>query len=180
MRSAVASVFFGQVAESAGIVSAHAGFRHAPDGDEVALITAWETPEAALAVLGSDMRRAQTVPGLSEHVEVLSVDHYEVDDSILGSTPAAPEVLRIAAGSIELGGDVQIQQELRRRLGSLGSDVSAAYVGRRMRGRNVEVVLVTVWNERPIDRPLEEPIWPDIAARYESFWVETYEPIDSR
>jgi hypothetical protein len=59
----------------------------------------------------------------------------------------------------------------------LGDELLEAYVGRRMRGRSVEVMFLTVWASAPEDRPLDEPIWPDISARYQAFSVETYRAV---
>ena len=60
---------------------------------------------------------------------------------------------------------------------ALPDDMVEGYVGRRMRGGTVEIAFVTTWARASDDRPLEEPIWPDISAQYRSFSVETYEPV---
>jgi hypothetical protein len=39
------------------------------------------------------------------------------------------------------------------------------------------VILVATWTRRLPDLPLDEPLWPDITARYRRFSIETYEPI---
>ena len=88
-----------------------------------------------------------------------------------------PAVARIAVGAIELGGDVEVQQELRRRIPELGAEVVEAAVGRRIRDRMVEVAFVTLWSGRPAGLPLEEPVFPDVAERYSSYSIEVYDEV---
>lgn len=130
-----------------------------------------------MAVLGPELGPGREIPGLSEHLASRQIDHYEIDELRVFDADALPTLLRIAAGWIELGADTEIQQALRRRIDALGDDVVEACVGRRMRGRDVEVVLVTAWRARPAGRSLEEPLFPDIAGRYGSLQVELYEAI---
>jgi hypothetical protein len=133
-----------------------------------------------MAVLGPDLGPGPDVPGMSEHLASRQVDHYEIDELRVFEEESTPSLLRIAAGWIELGADAEIQQELRRRLGELGDDALEAYVGRRIQGRNVEVVLVTAWRAQPAGQELEQPLFPDIAGRYGALLVELYEAIPLR
>jgi hypothetical protein len=160
-----------------GLLRAHIGLRDIDDGQEILFITIWSSAEAVVSAVGGDVSRMAALEGISEHVEVHTVDLFEVDESSVRTSAAQPIVLRTSSGWIELGPDVEIQQELRRRMRELGSELLEAYVGRRMRGRSVEVTFVTVWASTPEDRPLDDPIWPDISARYQSFSVETYQAV---
>ena len=81
---------------------------------------------------------------------------------------------------MQLGSDVEIQQEIRTRMGALGGQVAEAYVGRRIRDRAVEIAFVTLWAGRPVDRPLDEPLWHDVAERYDSYWIEVYDETPPR
>jgi hypothetical protein len=119
------------------------------------------------------------MPGVTEHLDARSVEHFEIDESLVLHTDEPPNVARIAVGSVQLGNDVEIQHEIRARMGALGGRVAEAYVGRRMRDRAVEVAFVSLWAARPAGRPLDEPIWPDVADRYESYWIEVYDEIHS-
>jgi hypothetical protein len=178
-RSGVGTAFAERLRETPGIVRAHVGIRHTPDGDEAAFLTAWPSPVEAIDVLGPELGPGKELPGMSEHLTIHQIDHYEVDESRLPQGSVSPSVLRIAAGWIELGADVEIQQELRSRLGELGRDVEA-YVGRRIRDRSVEVALVTLWPRHPEDRALDRPLFPDIAARYVALVVKVYDVVPIR
>lgn len=166
-----------QARSTPGLLRTHVGTSRTGDDVEIAFVTIWESAEAEIAAIGKDVVRPAQLDGISEHVAVEGVDHFEVDDSALRSPDAVPMVLRVATGWIDLGPDAEIQQELRRRMHALPDDMVEGYVGRRMRGGTVEIAFVTTWARASDDRPLEEPIWPDISAQYRSFSVETYEPV---
>jgi hypothetical protein len=168
---------FSQVRELAGILQAHMALRSVAEGNDFAVISTWTTPDAAMAVFGRNIDRVASIPGVSEHLDFRSVEHFEIDESLVLHTDAPPTVARIAVGSVQLGNDVEIQHEIRTRIGALGGGVAEAYVGRRIRDRAVEVAFVSLWAGRPADRPLDEPIWPDVADRYESYWIEVYDEI---
>lgn len=163
---------------SEGLIRAHVGHRTVEGASEVLFITAWDSAEAVLAVIGGDIGRMATVEGVSDHVEPRSVDLYEVDESTVRMVDATPAVFRTSAGWIELGPDVEIQQELRSRMHDLPVELLEAYVGRRIRGQSVEVAFVSVWADEPAGQRLDDSIWPDISTRYDAFQVETYTPFD--
>ncbi len=175
IRGSLADLWTPRVRAVEGIVRAHAGLRETPGGHEIAFVTTWTTPDAAMSVLGRDIRQVGTLAGVTEHLAGLHADHYEIDESVIRSADAEPAILRVGSGVIELGTDIEIQQELRRRLPELGDEVVEAHVGRRLHGQTVEVMLVTLWRERPDPLSLLEPIWPDIAGRYETLLVELYD-----
>ena len=168
---------FSQVRELAGVVQAHMALRSVAEGNDFAVISTWTTPDAAMAVFGRNVDRVASIPGVSEHLDFRSVEHFEIDESLLLHADEPPTVARIAVGSVQLGNDVEIQQEIRTRMGALGGEVAEAYVGRRIRDRTVEVAFVTLWAGRPADRPLDEPLWHDVAERYDSYWIEVYDEI---
>jgi heme-degrading monooxygenase HmoA len=168
---------FAQVRDIPGIVQAYVALRSSPEGNEFAVISTWSTPDATMAAFGPDMSRVAAMPGVSEHLEFRTVDHFEVDESVLVHADTQPAVARIAIGSIELGSDVEIQQELRRRIPELGGEVVEACVGRRIHERMVEVAFVTLWSRNPTDRSLEAPVFPDVAERYTSYAIEVYDEV---
>ena len=167
---------FSQVRELAGILQAHMALRSVDEGNDFAVISTWTTPDAAMAVFGRNVDRVASIPGVSEHLDFRSVEHFEIDESLLIHADEPPTVARIAVGSVQLGNDVEIQQEIRTRMGALGGQVAEAYVGRRIRDRTVEIAFVTCGPAGP-DRPLDEPLWHDVAERYDSYWIEVYDEI---
>jgi heme-degrading monooxygenase HmoA len=168
---------FAQVRTMPGIVQAHTALRSSEAGNEFAVISTWETPDATMAAFGPDVNRVAAVPGVSEHLEFRTVEHFEVDESVVVHGAAPPALARIAIGAIELGDDVEVQQELRRRIPELGPEVVEAVVGRRIRDRMVEVAFVTLWSGQPDDRALEEPVFPDVAERYRTYAIEVYDEV---
>ena len=168
---------FSQVRDIPGLAQAYMALRSAAEGNEFAVISTWMTPDATMAAFGPDMGRVVALPGVSEHLEFVTVDHFEVDESVLFHAEQPAALARIAVGSIELGNDVEIQQELRRRVHDLGGEVVEAVVGRRIREQMVEVAFVTLWSRRPAGRSLEEPVFPDVADRYSAYWIEVYDEI---
>ena len=168
---------FSQVRELPGLLQAYMALRSSPDGNEFAVVSTWTTPDATMAAFGPEVNRVATVPGVSEHLDFRTVEHFEVDESVVVHADVPPAVARIAVGAIELGGDVEVQQELRRRIPELGAEVVEAAVGRRIRDRMVEVAFVTLWSGRPAGLPLEEPVFPDVAERYSSYSIEVYDEV---
>lgn len=168
---------FSQVRLMSGLIQAHVALRSAAEGNEFAVISTWATPAATMAAFGPDVNRVATIPGVSEHLDYRTVEHFEVDESVVVHADVPPTVARIAIGAIELGGDVEVQQELRRRIPELGAEVVEAYVGRRIRDRMVEVAFVTLWSARPADRPLEAPVFPDVAEQYSTYSIEVYDEV---
>jgi hypothetical protein len=150
--------------------------RPAPDGGhELAAMTIWSTVEAALAAYEGDLAAVRTLDARS-HGETLSkVDYYEVDADGARREIGEPTRLRLTAGTVARGLDAEIQQDLRRHLPELPVEAIEAYVGRRVLGAEVEIALVTTWSAAPAGVALEEPIWPAIADRYDSFRVTVHE-----
>ena len=151
--------------------------RSSAEGNEFAVISTWATPNDTMAAFGPQANRVLTLPGISEHLDFRTVEHFEVDESVVVHVDVPPALVRIAIGGIELGEDVEVQQELRRRIPELGTEVVAATVGRRIRDRMVEVAFITMWSSRPADRPLEAPVVPDVAERYSTYSIEVYDEV---
>jgi hypothetical protein len=168
---------FPQVRQMAGLLQAHLALRSSAEGNEFAVISTWATPDATMAAFGPEANRVLALPGVSEHLDFQTVEHFEVDESVVVHADVTPSLIRLAIGAIALGEDVEVQQELRRRIPELGREVVAAIVGRRIRDRMVEVAFVTMWSERPADRPLEAPVVPDVAERYSTYSIEVYDEV---
>jgi heme-degrading monooxygenase HmoA len=168
---------FSQVRQMAGLVGAHMALRSSADGNEFAVISTWETAAATIAAFGPHVDRVAAVPGISEHLDFRTVEHFEVDESVVVHDDVPPALVRIAIGAVELGHDVEVQQELRRRIPGLGTEVVAAIVGRRIRDRMVEVAFVTMWSGPPAGRPLDAPVVPDVAERYSTYAIEVYDEV---
>ena len=83
--------------------------------------------------------------------------------------------LRLTAGTVARGLDADIQQDLRRRLVELPGEVAEGYVGRRVLGDVVEIAFVSTWSSAKDRESLEEPIWPQISTRYDTFRIEVFD-----
>ena len=162
---------------ASGLLRYHAAIR--PEGDEhrLVVVTFWTSVEAALTAYGGDLDTPTSLAGTPQHATLTDVAYFEVDESQLRRVDTHPELLRLTVGRVAQGIDAGIQQELRARLHELDDGLSEAYVGRRIVGSDVEVAFVSTWAEVPSDRALDQPIWPDISARYDAFQVETFVPI---
>jgi heme-degrading monooxygenase HmoA len=162
-----------------GLVRFHVAVRPDGDGHELVVVTFWSSVEAAIAAYGGDIEAVRTLDGLGRDAELESVAYFEVDESQLRRSTADAAVLRITVGTTMQGADAAIQQDLRSRLHELDGDLSEAYVGRRIQGTEVEVAFVSAWQRVPDGRHLDQPIWPDISARYDAFSIATYSPVVS-
>jgi hypothetical protein len=149
--------------------------RESEDGHEIALMTVWVDVEAAMAAFGGNLAAVRTLDGIG-HGEVLErVDYYEVEAPDVRRSGGPARVLRLTAGTVGRGLDADIQRDLRSRLEDLGSDVVDAYIGRRVQGPSVEIAFISTWTGTPANRALDEPIWPDISAHYETFAIRVFD-----
>jgi heme-degrading monooxygenase HmoA len=155
-----------------------------PDGEdhELVVVTFWSSVEAALAAYGGNLDTDLTLDQVSggddaaTGVEGSSVAYFEVDETQLRSSTADAAALRITVGRVRQGLDAAIQHELRERMRDLDAGLSEAYVGRRILGTEVEVAFVSAW-QKPADRRLDQPIWPDISGRYDAFEIAVFTPL---
>lgn len=152
-----------------------------PDGadHEVLAITLWNSVEAALQAFGDDLSSGRTLGEIGRFAQFSGADHYEVDESQLRQPSGRIATLRLSAGRVGGGGEAAILEELRRRLPELGDEMIDHFVGRRLVGTDVEVAFVSTWSRAPEGRSLDEPMWPDISARFHQFWIRTYTPIST-
>jgi hypothetical protein len=150
--------------------------RPMPDGGhEIASMTIWATVDAALVAYDGDLTAVRTLDGRT-HGETLSrVDYYEIDEAGARRAEGRPTRLRLTAGRVARGLDADIQQELRRRLPGLPTEALEAYIGRRVLGAAVEIALVTTWSAAPTGTALDEPLFPSISDRYDTFRIAVHE-----
>src|SRR5262245_26686859 len=162
-----------------GAICFHAGVRPAGEWLDIVTVGCW--PAARLAELtAADPVEGRYGPGggpADWPVEVLDRAHFEVDKPILrpGSGGADALAIRVATARFSrTGSDIEMQELLRHRAPEIGDDMTEAYVGRRIAGRNVEVVFVSVWSRVPTDPRLDEIFWPEIALAYDEFFIDVY------
>ena len=141
-------------------------------GHALAAVTLWTTVEAALEAYAGNLGAVRTLDGMDHGEELSHVAYYEVDTSEARRGPGTPTILRLTAGRVARGLDADIQQDLRRNLPNLPAEVLAAYVGRRVLGVEVEIAFASAWSAAPDGLALQEPMWPVISDRYDSFEVE--------
>jgi hypothetical protein len=149
--------------------------RPAADGHEIATMTVWADVDSALKAYGGNLSARSTLDGVGHGETLDRVDYYEVDISEVRRLTGVPRHLRVTAGSVGQGLDADIQRMLRQRLGDLEVEAVEAYVGRRVKGTVVEIAFVSTWTAAPANRPLDQPIWPDITSHYDSFVVGVYD-----
>lgn len=145
--------------------------------DDIAFMTLWTDVESAQSALGGRLDATITLDR-RDHGEILdSVDYYEMEAGEARRTGGDARYLRLTKGTVGRGLDADIQRELRSRLADLGPEVVEAYVGRRVKRSLVEIAFVSTWTEAAAGRPLDAPIWPDISAHYDTFWIGVYDVI---
>jgi heme-degrading monooxygenase HmoA len=157
-----------------GLARFHVAVRPEGDAHKLVVVTFWTSVDAALTAYDGDLDSARTLDGVEGHATLTEVVYFEVDESQLRRSTADASILRITVGRIAQGGDAAIQQELRARMHDLDVSMTEAYVGRRIVETDVEVAFISAWEHAPAGRSLDEPLWPDISTRYDSFLVETY------
>jgi hypothetical protein len=144
--------------------------------DADVLVTAfWGSAEAAAS---GDRREISPFSLARRHLADVVAEVFEIDDTILRRSDDEPELIRVATGTFsKRGADIEMLDLLRQRTPLIGDEMSEAFVGRRMVEHAVEVTFVSAWRSVPVDRPLDEPFWPDIALRYDSFRLAVYRTV---
>ena len=151
------------------------GTRERGDGHDVAFMTVWADVDSALAAYGGDLAAPRTLDGVGHGETLVDVDYYEVEATEVRRAADHPRWLRLTAGTVTRGLDADIQRDLRNRLVDLEPEALHAYVGRRVSGSSVEIAFVSTWTAAPPSRALDQPIWPDISASYDTFWIGVYD-----
>ena len=157
-----------------GLIAWHLGTRPSGDHHEVAGLTVWDTVDHALAAFAGDLASNRTLAQLDAVADFSGADFYEIEAAHIRIPTDDAAFLRVATGTLPSGPEAEILGEMRRRLTSIGVQVAEGYVGRRLRGNGVEAVFVSVWEGVPDRASLDDPIWPDLAARKEDFSVRTF------
>jgi hypothetical protein len=176
LRAALQGSFGASGNEVAGLTRFHLGTRPAGPDCDILMAAFWSSAEAA----AREDARGVTPLRIAERVDLhyLEAAHLEVDETILRHSETSPIAIRVATGRFSRrGSDIEMQELLRQRAPLIGEEMTEAYVGRRIVGRAVEVSFVSVWQQRPADRQLEDTFWPDIALRYDHFAVELYSTV---
>jgi hypothetical protein len=162
---------------TAGLDAFIVGVRPLDDDHGIAAMTVWSTVESALVAYDGDLSAMRTLDA-AKHGEMLDrVDYYEIDDARVRHDGVEPSHLRLTAGTVARGLDADIQQELRQRLVDLPAELAEGYVGRRVLGDVVEIAFVSTWSAARDRASLEEPIWPDISSRYDTFRIEVFDVV---
>jgi hypothetical protein len=175
VRAALEADYIPRARACAGLNRYLIGIRPGDDGHDLALMTVWADVTSALAAYGGDLSAVRSIDNL-DHGETLDrVEYYEVETGAARRAAGAPSRLRLTAGQVGKGFDADIQRELRNRLEGLGPEVVDAYVGRRVLGSRVEIAFVSTWSATPAGRRLEDPVWPDISAKYETFEIRVFD-----
>ena len=146
-------------------------------GHEIAAMTIWASVEAALAAYDGNLAALRTLDGRGHGETLTGVDYYEIDAGGARRGTGAATRLRLTAGTVARGLDADIQQDLRRHLPGLPVEAIEALVGRRVLGAAVEIALVTTWSSAPHGVSLDQPLWPSVADRYDTFRIAVHDVI---
>ena len=147
----------------------------APDDMDIGLISCWASAEEAAA---ADRRGTSPLAIARTRLRDLTVEHFEIDETVLREVGRRARLLRIATGQFSKpGSDKEMLDLLRQRVPNIGSPMVEAHIGRRMVGREVRITFISTWFEAPSGRDLRDAFWTDIALRYDSFDVRVYQTI---
>ena len=131
------------------------------------VVAFWATAEAAA---DGDRREISPWSLARRSLADVSIQVFEVGETILRAAGVTPAVIRVATGRFSKpGADIEMLDLLRQQAPLIGDEMSEAFVGRRIVDRAVEVTFLSAWRTLPKDRSLEEPFWPDMALRYDHF-----------
>jgi hypothetical protein len=159
---------------TAGLGRFYLGARPVEDGHRIALMTIWSSLDAAMVAFGGDLTSLRTLDAADHGEQLIDVDFYEVEAA---PRPAEAEArsIRLSAGRVARGMDADIQHALREEVPNLPAQCVEGWVGRRVLGTDVEIAFVSTWSREPEGRRLDEPLWPAISARYDTFRLEVLE-----
>ncbi|NJD29554.1 MAG: hypothetical protein FIA92_14840 [Chloroflexi bacterium] len=157
-----------------GVVRPHAWVRMGDGPEELVWLDFITAPSGSRN--GDDFSVASRLlaPNLAAH----QVAHFELEQPLIRESAVEPAILRLTVGGFSArGADVRMQDLLRERIPAISREMTEAYVGRRIVGRAVEVTFISTWIRAAADRSLAEPLWPDIAVRYDTFYLGLYRPL---
>jgi hypothetical protein len=160
--------------EAHGLGRFYIAARPVDDGHRIAVMTIWSGLDAAMEAFGGDMTSLRTLDGADHGEQLIDVDFYEVE-AAPRRTDAEARSIRLTAGRVARGMDADIQHALRAEVSALPPECVEAWVGRRVLGTDVEIAFVSTWSREPDGRRLDEPLWPSISARYDTFRLEVLE-----
>lgn len=173
LRAALGRKLRSDAPGAAGLTRFHLGTRPAGDRTDVVVVSFWVSAEAAAS--GGAGAASHVTAARRAGVEDLDVALFEIDETILRHSEDQPIAIRVATGRFSKhGADIEMQEMLRQRVPLVGTEMTEAFVGRRIVDRAVDVTFVSAWRRQPADRRLEDTFWPDIALRYDHFAVEVY------
>lgn len=142
---------------------------------DVVVLSFWTSAEAAAA---ADAKGASPLSIARRQIRSITVDHFEIDETVLRDPDAHARWIRIATGGFsKAGADKEMLDLLRQRAPALGDPLLEACVGRRIVGREVQIAFVSIWREQPAGQSLADAFWSDIALRYDFFEVDVFETI---
>ena len=78
-----------------GLIQAHMALRSSTEGNEFAVISTWATPDATMAAFGPQANRVLALPGVSELLDFRTIEHFEVDESVVVHEDVPPALVRI-------------------------------------------------------------------------------------
>jgi hypothetical protein len=175
VRAAFEAAYVPRARATPGLDRYLIGIRRHGRGHELALMTVWVDLASAMAAYDGDLSAVRAIDNIDHGETLHRVEYYEVEIGASRRTDGAPRRLRLSAGTVGNGLDADIQRELRNRLGGLEPVVVDAYIGRRVVGSKVEIAFVSTWSGTPPGRRLEDPVWPDISVRYETFDIQVFD-----
>jgi hypothetical protein len=171
----VRSTYVPEARGTAGLVQFHVGVRPVGDEHDLVILTRWRSVEAATLAFGGDISLPTTLGGIRGAADFYDATHYEIDEAWIRPADGDPAILRLAVGRyVEPGSDVETEHHLRERVPLFGDEMTEGYAARRIVGSAVEVAFISTWSRPPVGHSLEDSFWPDIASRYDDFWVEIY------
>jgi PAS domain-containing protein len=150
-----------------GLQSFQPAVRQTPTGPELAIVSTWSGFESLTSV-GLDLDSPLTMPELGSMLTEGRGDHYELVIGEARAMPLHPAVLRLTRIPIRANAEAQYYEAVRKWAEQLLDEAGlvAFTLGRRVVGRQDEIVAVQVWQDEAalraaagpdVDRPMGEP-----------------------
>ncbi len=144
-----------------GLLSFQPAVRETSVGPELAIVSTWSGFDD-LTAAGRDLESPLTMPELSEMLADGRADHYELVIGEARAMPLHPAVLRLARIPIRANAESAYYESVRRWSEQLldRAGLVAFTLGRRVVGRQDEIVAVQVWQDAAA---LRDAAGPDLA-----------------